>query len=94
VYHEWCEVYDESIEELNKHLHHKLPDRNKEYIVRVEIEQTRTVVVDVVVTAKSKDEASDLVADDVWNYVDEDDNDFSWFIDSEDVTIKNVKEQE
>ena len=57
---DWCEDYDDCIEEVNPKLAVKLPTRSREYAVRVRVtyEVTRTV-----------NEASPA---DAWNYVNED----------------------
>lgn len=48
---EWCDEYDEAVESLNRKLHEKLPTREREY----------TVTVEITVTGHNVDEARDSV---------------------------------
>lgn len=51
--HDWCEVFDDYVDELNKKLAFKLPTRTHEYIVR----RTYLVTTEEKVTCRDEDEA-------------------------------------
>lgn len=75
---DWCNMYDEFIEELNKSLNVELKVREKEYEVDIEVTETRTQVVTVSIKARSEEHAKELVMDDPVNYYEEQLSDYNW----------------
>lgn len=90
---DWCSEYNDWVDEVNLRLNRStLRKLEREYSVKVELTETRTVSTYVTVTAASSDEAQEKVESwdwyDVLDYANEND----WESEETDFTVGHVKE--
>jgi len=90
---DWCSEYNDWVDKVNLTLRRSaLRKLEREYSVRVELTETRSISTYVTVTAPSRDEAQESVESwdwyDVLNYVD----DNNWESDETNFTVEHVEE--
>lgn len=67
----WCEIYDQIVDSLNRQFKVIVIDeRTSEYEVEVEVSGTISATTYVIVTARSREEAEDMVRSDYDVYID------------------------
>jgi capsid protein len=87
---DWCDQYDNFIEELNTRLSIELEERTKEYEVEIEVTQTRTQRVTVTIKARDEDQARELIDDSPEDYYAEQITEYDWETDEEESNIIDV----